>query len=162
MILVLLIGVLFISLFLIPLGLPGTWVMIAASVGYSFLRPSSIGWVTLAAICGIALIAEILEFTLAGTYTKKYGGSRRSSWGAMIGGLVGVVVGVPIPIVGSIIGGFLGAFAGALVAEYTAAGDVAVSAKAATGAVVGRGVAAAVKVALGVVIAVWVVAAAIS
>ena len=146
----------------IPLGLPGTWVMVAAAVGYSFLVPNSIGLWAIIAVVVIALIAEVLEFILSGRYTKKYGGSSRSSWGAIIGGLVGVFVGVPIPIIGSVIGGFIGAFAGALVAEFTRGSGAEVSTRAATGAVVGRAVAAAVKVALGMVIAVWVVAAAIS
>lgn len=161
MLLILLILVLCGSLLLIPLGLPGTWVMVAAAVGYSFLVTQSIGIVTLVAILAIAILAEILEFVVAGGYTKKYGGSSRSSWGAIIGGLIGVVIGVPIPVIGSVIGGFLGAFIGALAAEFSRGTSVDASTKVATGAVVGRAVAAAVKVALGMVIAVWVVAAAI-
>ncbi|MEK7402504.1 MAG: DUF456 domain-containing protein [Gemmatimonadota bacterium] len=158
---ILLVAVLCIALFLIPLGLPGTWIMVAAAVAYSFLVAQSIGWVTLVAILVIAVVAEVLEFTLAGRYTKKYGGSERSSWGAIIGGLVGVFVGVPVPIVGPVVGGFLGAFVGALVAELTRGSGAEASTRAATGAVVGRVVAAALKVGLGMVIAAWVVAAAI-
>src|SRR5688572_27417086 len=109
--------ILFLSLFIIPLGLPGTWVMLAAGVGYSLLVPDSIGWFTLVAVTVIAIIAEIFEFTLAGKYAKKYGGSRRASWGAIIGGTVGAIVGVPVPIIGPIIGAFAGSFIGALVAE---------------------------------------------
>src|SRR5258706_6280525 len=141
MLVVLLVLVLTGSLLMIPLGLPGTWVMVAAAVGYSFLVAKSIGLVTLSSILGIALLAELLEFFVAGRYTKKYGGSSRSSWGAIIGGLVGVMVGVPIPIIGSVIGGFVGAFAGALLAEYSSGGGVEASTRVATGAVVGRGVA---------------------
>src|SRR5690349_4297938 len=158
MLLVALIVLLCISLFMIPLGLPGTWIMILGALAYSYIVVKSIGVTTLIAIIAIALLAEIFEFTLAGRYTKKYGGSNRASWGAIMGGLVGVVIGVPIPIIGSIIGGFVGAFVGALVFEYSRGSGVEASTKAATGAVVGRAVAAAVKVALGVVIAVWVVA----
>ena len=158
---VLLVAIMCIALFLIPLGLPGTWIMVAAAVGYSFLVPNSIGIVTIGAICAIALVAEALEFVLARKYTRKYGGSERSGWGAILGGLVGVFVGVPIPVVGSIIGGFLGAFLGALAAEFTRGSGVEASARAATGAIVGRAMASAMKVAMGMVIAVWVVAAAI-
>ena len=64
-----------VSLFIIPLGLPGTWVMLAAGVGYSILVPNSIGWVTLIGVTVIAIIAEIFEFTLSGQYARKYGGS---------------------------------------------------------------------------------------
>lgn len=154
--------VLFLALFLIPIGLPGTWVMIATALAYAYFVPQSIGLVTLIGIFVVALIAEALEFTLSGCYTKKYGGSSRASWGAMLGGIVGAFVGVPVALVGPIIGGFLGAFAGALIAEYSKSSDVMASTRAAQGAVVGKAVAAATKIALGLVIAAWVVAAAIA
>lgn len=156
-----LILILLASLFLIPIGLPGTWVMIAAALGYTYLVPQSIGVATLVGICVVAIVAEVLEFTLSGRYTKKYGGSSRAGWGAMLGGLVGAFVGVPVPVVGPVIGGFLGAFAGALIAEFSKGSGVEVSARAAQGAVVGKAVSAAMKVALGMVIAAWVVVAAV-
>lgn len=147
--------ILVLSLFIIPLGLPGTWVMLAAGVGYSILVPGSISWFTLVVVTIIAVIAEIFEFTLAGRYAKKYGGSRRASWGAIIGGTVGAIVGVPVPIIGPILGAFAGSFAGALVAEYSRGSDAQASTRVATGALIGRAVASAMKVAAGVVIAVW-------
>ena len=153
--------VLLLALFIIPLGLPGTWVMIAAAVAYSLLVPASIGWVSIIAIAVLALVAEVLEFTLGVSYTRKYGGSSRAGWGAMLGGLIGAFVGVPVPVVGPIIGGFLGAFAGALAAEFSRGSSVQASTSAATGALVGRGIAAAMKVAVGLVIAAWVVIAAV-
>lgn len=143
------------SLFIIPLGLPGTWVMLAAGVGYSLLVPGSISWFTLVMVTIIAVVAEIFEFTLTGTYAKKYGGSRRASWGAIIGGTIGAFVGVPVPIIGSIIGAFAGAFLGALVAEYSRGSGAQASTRVATGALIGRAVAAALKVAAGLVIAAW-------
>ena len=149
------------SLFMIPIGLPGLWVMIAAGVGYSILVPNSIGVATIIGIAVIGVVAEVLEFTLAGTYAKKYGGSRRASWGAIIGGTVGAIVGVPIPIVGPIIGGFIGAFAGALVAEYSRGSGHEASARVAWGALVGKAVASAMKVAAGFVIMAWLIIAAL-
>ena len=151
-----------VSLFIIPLGLPGTWVMIAAGVGYSILVKDSIGIITIVGVTFIAILAEIFEFTLAGTYAKKYGGSRRASWGAILGGTVGAIIGVPVPIVGPIIGGFVGAFAGALVFEYSRGGDARTSTRVAWGALVGRAVASAMKVAAGFVIACWLVLAALA
>src|SRR6058998_3586680 len=112
-------AILLVSLFIIPLGLPGTWVMLAAGVGYSILVPNSIGMVTLIGTAVLAVLAEVWEFTMAGRYARKYGGSRRASWGAIIGGTIGAIVGVPVPIVGPILGAFVGAFAGALVFEYS-------------------------------------------
>ena len=160
---IILAAILLVSLFLIPLGLPGTWVMIAAGVGYSLLVPNSIGIFALVAVTALAVVGEVFEFTLAGKYARKYGGSRRASWGAIIGGTIGAIMGVPFPIpfVGSIVGAFVGAFVGALVMEYSRGSDPHTATRVATGALIGRVVAAALKVAIGFVIAVWLVSAAL-
>ena len=152
---VLLGAILLLSLLIIPLGLPGTWVMLAAGVGYSLLVPQSIGMVALVGTTIIAIVAEVFEFTLSGKYALKYGGSRRASWGAIIGGTIGAFVGVPVPLIGPIIGAFAGSFLGALVAEVSRGTGVTGSTRVATGALIGRAVAAAMKVAAGLVIAVW-------
>lgn len=147
------------ALFLVPLGLPGTWVMIAAAIGYDMLVPQSQigGWV-IGAAGAMGLVAEYFEFALAGRYARKYGGSRRAGWGALIGGFVGAIMGVPVPILGSMIGAFAGAFVGALVAEYTRREATAGTAtRVATGALIGRVAAAAIKTALAAVIAVLLV-----
>jgi uncharacterized protein YqgC (DUF456 family) len=159
---ILLAAILLVSLFIIPIGLPGTWVMLAAGVGYSLLVPDSIGWITLVGVTVIAVIAEIFEFTLAGQYARKYGGSRRASWGAIIGGTVGAIVGVPVPVIGSIIGAFAGAFVGALIFEYSRGSGAELSTRVAWGALIGRAVASAMKVGAGIAIAVWLLFAAIA
>ena len=149
------------SLFLIPFGLPGTWLIVAAAVGFNVLTGGErIGTASLVIVAAMAIAGEVLEFALSGRYTRKYGGSRRAAWGAIIGGIVGAVIGVPLPIVGSMIGAFAGAFAGALVAEYTRAANAATAARVATGALIGRAVAAALKVAIGLAMAVWIIFAA--
>lgn len=148
-------AILILSLFIIPLGLPGTWVMLAAGVGYSILVPNSIGMFALIGTTIVAVVAEIFEFTLAGKYARKYGGSRRAGWGAIIGGTIGAIVGVPVPLIGPIIGAFAGSFLGALVAEFSRGTDVDSATRVAWGALVGRAVAAALKVAAGCVIAAW-------
>lgn len=150
-----------VSLFMIPLGLPGTWVMLAAGVGYSILVPNSIGIFALIGTTALAVVAEVLEFTLSAKYTRKYGGSRRAGWGAIIGGTVGAIIGVPIFIIGSIIGAFIGAFLGALAFEYSRGSGAQVSTRAAWGALVGRAVASALKVAFGVAISAWLLLAAV-
>ena len=156
-------AVLLLSLFLIPLGLPGTWIMLGAAIGYDALMPGDpVGWFTIGATMVLAAIAEVFEFTLSTRYTKKYGGSRRAGWGAIIGGIVGAIVGVPVPIIGSVIGAFAGSFIGALVAEYSRREATAGTAtRVATGALIGRVVAAAMKTGIGVAIAAWLIFAAI-
>ena len=161
--LVLLGATLLLGLVLVPLGLPGLWVMLGATLLYWVVLPEGgIGLVTLISASIIVIIAEVLEYTIAGRYTRKYGGSSRASWGAIIGGIIGAVVGVPIPVVGSLAGAFVGAFVGAFAGELTVhrseRGDPT---RVATGALVGRTVAAAVKSGLGMVVAVLVRGAAI-
>ena len=156
-------AVLFLSFIMIPFGLPGLWVMVGAGLAYQLLVPGTIGTVTVVITAGLALVAEILEFTLAGRYARKYGGSRRAAWGAIIGSIVGAILGVsiPIPFLGSLIGGFVGAFVGAFVAERSRGTEVGGASRVATGALVGRVVAAAMKTGLGVVIAIWILVAAL-
>ena len=67
---------------LIPLGLPGIWVMLAAAFAYDALLPDDpIGIGTIAVLTVFAIVAEVIEFTIAARYTAKYGGSRRAGCG---------------------------------------------------------------------------------
>lgn len=143
------------GLVLVPLGLPGLWVMVAGVVGYGWLTDfRSVGVATIAVVLGLAFLGEILEWWLGFRLARTFGGSRRSAWGALVGGIVGAVMGVPVPIVGSVIGAFLGSFAGAALFEYSLSRTPGTAVRAGWGAVVGRAVAAAAKIALGIVIAV--------
>ncbi len=156
-------AVLFVSLLLIPLGLPGTWVMIVAAVLYDYLVPGTnkVGTVAVVGSGILAAIGEWFEFTLGAKYARKYGGSRRAGWGAIIGGIVGAFAGVPVPFIGSMIGAFAGSFLGALVFEYSRERNANVATRVAWGALIGRVAAIAAKSAVGCVIAAWVLLAAI-
>jgi uncharacterized protein YqgC (DUF456 family) len=140
---------------MIPLGLPGLWVMVGGIIAYGWLTDfRSVGVVMIAIVLGIAFVGEIIDNWLGFRYAKRYGGSTRSGWGALIGGLVGAVIGVPVAVIGSVIGAFVGSFIGAAVFEFTYSRHTGVAARAGWGAVMGRVAAAAVKIALGIVIAV--------
>jgi len=153
---------LLLSLVLIPLGLPGTWLMIVAGVAYGYLIPASgIGAVAILGCVAIAFAAELLEFTVLARYTRKYGGSRRGAWGAIAGGLVGAMIGLPVPVIGSVLGAIAGSFAGALVAEYTRGAGHGEAARSATGAAIGRAVAVGLKAGAGCVIGAWLLGAAV-
>ena len=143
------------GLVLIPFGLPGLWVILLGILGYGWLtdfRTLSAGLVVLAIV--LALLGEVAESLIGFRFAKRYGGSSRAGWGALLGGLVGAIVGLPVPIVGSVIGGFVGAFAGAAIFEYTRARHSEGAVRAGWGAVLGRAAAAAVKMAIGLVMAV--------
>jgi len=151
----LLAGCFLVSLILVPLGLPGLWVMVAGILGYGWLTDfRTVGVVTIAVALGLAFLGEIIEFWIGFRLTARYGGSRRAGWGALAGGIVGALVGVPVPIIGSVIGAFVGSFAGAALLEYLRAWSPDGAVRAGWGAVLGRVAGAAVKIALGVVLAV--------
>jgi uncharacterized protein YqgC (DUF456 family) len=154
----LLIAAIVLGLVMIPFGMPGTLVMFAAALCYYLLVPGGgIGLTTVVGTGVLMLVAEGLEWVLASRFTRRYGGSRRAGWGAVIGGMVGAFVGVPVPIVGSIVGAFVGAFVGALVFEWSRGSGTGTATRVAWGALIGRVTAAAVKVAIGLVMAVWMV-----
>lgn len=161
--LVLLAVVLLGGLLLVPLGLPGLWVMLGAALVYWIAVPAGgIGLVTFGIAALLVVVAEVLEYTIAGRYTRQYGGSPRASWGAILGGLIGAVVGVPVPVIGSLVGAFAGAFVGAFLGELTVHRDTRANpTTVATGALVGRAVAAAAKSGLGLLVAVLVFASAV-
>ena len=144
-----------IGLVLVPLGLPGLWVMVIGVIGYGWLTDfRTVGVATIAVVLALALLGEIIEMWVGFRFTKRYGGSNRAGWGALIGGIIGAVIGVPVPLIGSVIGAFVGSFAGAVLFEYTLSATTATAVRAGWGAVLGRAAAAAVKIALGLVIAV--------
>jgi len=77
-----------------------------------------------------ALVVSVLDYFIPAIGTKKFGGSKYGTYGAMIGLLVGIFA--PIP--GGII---LGPFVGAFVGEYIKNNDAPQATKAAFGAFIG-------------------------
>ena len=140
---------------LVALGLPGLWLMVAAVVGYGWLTSfRGIGVVTIAVILGLALLGELFELWFGYGLARRYGGSKRAGWGALIGGLVGAFVGVPVPLVGSVIGALIGSFAGAVLFEYSSSGTAGTAVHAGWGALLGRVAATTAKITVGIVMAV--------
>lgn len=160
---VLLVVVCLAGLVLIPLGLPGLWVMLLGIVGVGWLTDfQGIGLKTIAIATGLAFAGEILEAWVSYHYSRKFGGSRRAGWGALIGGIAGAIVGVPVPVIGSVIGSFAGAFLGAAILEYTGSAHTPGAVRVGWGAIIARTWAVAAKTSLGLVIAVIGIVAALS
>src|SRR5437773_3628722 len=125
-------GCCLLGLVLVPLGLPGLWIMVAGIVGYGWLTDfRSVGVATIGAALGLAFLGEIVEAWLGFRLARAYGGSRRAAWGALAGGLVGGAAGGPLPVVGGGVGAFVGSFVGGALFGY--------SGSAPTGAAVPRG-----------------------
>lgn len=146
------------GLLMLPFGLPGLWVMGGAALLDATVVKSHVVSLTVAiGIVVVAGLAEVVELALAGRFARRYGGSRRAGWGAMIGSIVGAFVGVPVPLIGSLIGAFVGAFAGAFVAEISQRTQLAPATRVATGALLGRIAATAMKVGVGCAVLAWIV-----
>jgi uncharacterized protein len=150
------------GLLLTAIGLPGTWIFLAVAGLIKLFDPASaLDWWPILVGVGLGLIAEAIEWVAASRYARKYGGSTRAGWGALIGGIAGAIIGFPVPIIGPLIGAVVGTFLGALVAEYSVSGLTGGAERVAWGATIGRLVATVAKVGFGVVIAVLVLTAAI-
>jgi uncharacterized protein YqgC (DUF456 family) len=143
------------GLVLVALGLPGLWVIVLAVLGYGALTNfRTVGLVTTIAVLALAGLGELLEAWLGFGLTRKYGGSKRAGWGALLGGVVGATVGVPVPVIGSVIGALIGAFAGATLFEYSATWKVHGALRVGWGALLGRVAANTAKIGVGLVMAV--------
>lgn len=154
---VILVLVLVAGLAMLPVGLPGLWVMAGAVLIDAALPGHRVSvWLGVGLVV-VAGLAEVVEWMLAGRFARRYGGSRRAGWGALIGSLAGAVIGVPVPVIGSMVGAFVGAFAGALVAELSYSPQLVPATRVATGALLGRIAAVAMKVGVGCAVIAWVV-----
>src|SRR3954467_9158553 len=90
-----------VGLALIPLGLPGLWVILLGIIGYGWLTDfRTIGAGFLVLMIALAFLGEIVESWIGFRFTRRYGGSRRAGWGALVGGLIGAIVGVPVLVIG--------------------------------------------------------------
>lgn len=144
------VAVMAVALLLIPLGIPGLWIMVGiVAVGLT-VGEVSIGIFLF--LLGLAVAAELAEWVSVDRLGKKYGGTTRTFWGALFGGAIGVVVGAPVPVVGSLIGAFLGTLGGAVLATWLHTRRLGASVRAGWGALLGRAVAVGVKVFAGLVI----------
>lgn len=142
--------VMFVAIFLIPLGLPGIWVMVAVVGLGTLLAEVSAG--ILMVTVALAAVAELAEFLILRGMSKRYGGSARAFWGAVFGGLAGVIIGMPIPVIGPVIAGILGSFIGAAALALHESGDIRSAGRVGWGVVLARVLAAVMKVGAAIVI----------
>ena len=139
-----------VALFLIPLGIPGLWIMVGIlSVG---LIAGKVALGVYALLVGLTIVAEVAEWVTVERLGRRYGGTSRTFWGAVIGGAIGAVLGTPIPIAGNVVGAFMGTLAGAAAATWLQTRELSGSMRAGWGALMGRAVAVAIKVFVGLVI----------
>lgn len=143
-------AVMFLAIWMIPLGWPGLWIMVAV-VGLGAVM-GQLGPGILITVVAVAAVAELLEFLIVRRMSLQYGGTNRAFWGAVIGGTVGVLVGFPVPVLGPVIAGVIGSFIGAAGISLYESRDLASASRVGWGVVLARGIAAFVKVAAAFVI----------
>lgn len=112
---------------LVPLGLPGTWVIVLTSLVYSFFYSldggaSSALWVN-GVLIVLAMFGELMEFVIGTFGSKPLKVSNGAIVCAFIGGIIGAVIGVPVFLIGAVLGLFIGAFVGAFVYEWATLND---------------------------------------
>ncbi len=153
-------------LLLVVLGLPGNWLMVATTLLVAWWRWDAepgrpmLGVPVLVAVCGLALVGEVLELLAGMAGSQAAGGSRRGATGALLGALLGGVIGtflIPLPVLGSLLGTCGGAAIGAWGCELSGGRTARASLKAGVGAGVGRFAGTLAKLVIG--IAIWITVA---
>lgn len=141
---------------LVPLGLPGIWLIVGTGLVYGLATDfASISIRLLLLAAALALVGEILEFGLGAAAARWSGASRWGMGGALLGGIGGAVLLVPVaPPIGSILGAFVGAFLGAVAAEKIRGRPWPGAYRAGMGAFLGSAAARMIKLVLAVSIAV--------
>ena len=109
-----------VGLIAVVLGLPGTWLVLVASVFYSWVTGFSvITYQMLLGLLVLAVVAEVLEIWSGLWGARRYGGSKRAMLGTLIGGFIGAIILTPMLFgFGSVVGAFFGAFVGGFVVTY--------------------------------------------
>lgn len=146
---ILALGVMATGLLLIPLGLPGLWLMIGVLAVAALA--GSVGWLTLVSLVGLGLLAELSEYVAVQRFSVRYGGDNWTFGGAVVGGIAGALIGTPVPVVGSLLGLVLGTFGGAVAVTLYRTRNLDESMRVGRGALLGRAAAAALKTLAGLV-----------
>lgn len=142
-------GGMVVGLLLIPLGLPGLWLMVGVLAAGALA--GAVSWTTLVAVAGLGLLAELGEYLAVQRYSVRYGGDTWAFAGAIVGGILGALVGTPVPVLGSVLGLVAGTFAGAVAVAWYRSRDLTGSLRVGRGAVLGRAAATALKTTAGLV-----------
>jgi len=111
-------------LMLLFFALPGNWLILLSTCLFAWWRWSDrvFSIYTLAAIAGLAVLGEIIEFAGGMHGARKAGASRRGSIAALAGAMVGAIFGtflIPIPFLGTLLGACGGAGLGAWAVEFS-------------------------------------------
>jgi len=132
--------VLFLGLFSIIFGLPGTVIILFDAIIYGIMtRFDTIGLKVILILLLLAAAAEALEFFLGMTVALRFGLSIKGFWASVLGGLLGAMIMTPFFLgLGAVVGSFIGGFTGVFLVELIRQGRLKPAFRASYGAVIGR------------------------
>ncbi len=148
---------------LVLLQLPGTWLMLAATVAMAWWRWEQqliTPW-CLGTLVVLALLGELVEFLGPALGAAKEKTSRRAVVLAVVGGVAGAIVGTVVlaflPVIGTLIGAVVGSGLCSMLGDLWAGRPMELAIRGGRGAAIGRLVGAVGKLAVAVVM--WLVVA---
>ncbi len=137
-----------VGVFLVALQLPGTWLMLGATVAVAWWRWDGwsgvgvIGGWTLVLLLVLALLGELVEFLGPAMGAVKEKSSRRAAVLAVVGGVVGAIVGTIVlaflPVVGTLIGAVVGSGLFSMLGDLWAGREWEPALRGGKGAAIGR------------------------
>ncbi len=137
------------GLAIVPLGFPGTWVVVAGSILYALVADfDTQDWKVILITVIFAISGEIAEYLSTVLGAKRENVPTNVLIASMIGGLVGGIIGVPIFLIGSLLGLLLGTYLGALLFSLFKVREVPVALSMATSALFSRAIALFAKTAI--------------
>jgi uncharacterized protein len=100
-------------------GLPANWLILLAMGVWQWIHPQlGLDWGFFILLLGLCVLGELVEFAAQLWGGKRFGGSRRGAWAAVLGAIVGGVLGAPFLFgLGAVPGSLLGAFAASFLVE---------------------------------------------
>ena len=154
---------LLISLFALFFGLPGNFLILAATALYGFLTDfQEITGQMLLLLTILTLAGEAIEYVLGIAGAKRFGSSNKGIVFSLIGGFVGALLGAPLLFgLGAVFGALIGAFLGAVLVELITLGPAQwrKAVKSGWGNFLGRVGGMISKMAIGIGMIVWVAVA---
>lgn len=133
-------------------GLPANWLILLGLGAWKWAHPDMpAGWVFFLLLFGVCLAGEVVEFAAQYWGARRFGGTKRGAWAAVVGAIVGGIFGAAFFFgLGAVPGSLLGAYAGSLLVEIGQGRSFDEARHAAMGAMWSKVFGAVAKIGLGV------------
>jgi uncharacterized protein YqgC (DUF456 family) len=132
--------VLFLGIFSIAFGIPGTVVILADVILYALITGfERVSFKIILILVVISILAEAVDFSFGMAGAARFGISRKAIWISAISGFIGAMAMTPFFLgLGTVAGIFLGGFAGVLAIELIHQAKLKPALREGYGAIMGR------------------------